>query len=63
MTLVEFENPAVTMIELGVAYTAKSALESTVNDRRAELLEILFPFMEVPVTMTLNVPMFAFLAA
>ena len=63
MTLVEFENPAVTVIELGVEDTAKSALESTVNVSRAELLEILFPFMKVPVMMTLYVPMIEFVAA
>ena len=51
--LVEFANPATTMIEYGLADTAKSACELTVAVNRAELLRILFPTTAVPVTMML----------
>ena len=49
--LVEFANPAITVIEYGLAYTAKSACGLTVAVNRAELLRTLFPTDPIPVTM------------
>ena len=51
--LVEFANPATTMIEYGLAYTPKSACGLTVAVNRAELLRTLFPTTAIPVTMML----------
>ena len=61
--LVEFANPATTVIEYGLAYTPKSAWELTVVVNRAELLRTFFPAKAVPVTIILYVPIEAFLAA
>ena len=51
--LVEFENPAATVIEYGLAYTKKSACGLTVAVKRAELLRALFPTTAFPATMML----------